>query len=237
MTEAEKTKRAVGEYPPLPEPDHNVYAWFGDAGIPAWGEMKMRAYADATYTLRAARVSPAQAEPEYVKFVCVDCTGCPKCRTYAAPSPEKTARMMPIYVASRASLEARPAMWRELRAQGWPINSTWIDESGPEETKSFPNLWTRIQAEVTAACGVIFYAEPDDFPLKGAYIEVGMALGQGKPVAVVLPGVKIELLHVRPVGSWVRHPLVKICETLEEARDYVNAGCRIPADGKLGEGA
>ena len=127
-----------------------------------------------------------------------------------------------IYGASRASLPERPAMWKKLRSQGWPINSSWIDEAGPEETKSFPELWERIRREVMAAIGVILYVEPGDFPLKGALIEVGMALGAGRRIAVVAPGMVVELPHVRPIGSWVRHPLVKLCDSLDEAYSWVS---------------
>lgn len=124
-----------------------------------------------------------------------------------------------LYVASRASLAARPAMWRDLRAKGWRICSTWIDEAGEGETGDFIELWSRIEAEVRAADGLILYAERDDFPLKGALIEVGMAIGMRKPVAVVLGGAPfLEPRSLRPVGSWLYHPRVELYGTVEEAR-------------------
>ena len=132
--------------------------------------------------------------------------------------------MKPLYVASRASLLTRPNMWKFLRREGWNIISTWIDECGPEETKDFTALWFRIQGEIQASCGLILYAETEDFPLKGAYVEVGMALAYGKPVAVVLPGVEIELPHVRPVGSWINHPQVRVFQSVFVARDWIYAG-------------
>lgn len=52
-----------------------------------------------------------------------------------------------IYVASRASIPARSQMWRDFRASGHRISA------------------------------VILYAETGDFPLKGALIECGIALG------------------------------------------------------------
>lgn len=126
-----------------------------------------------------------------------------------------------IYVASRASVPERPAMWRELREQGWPINSTWIDEAGEGESSDFVELWDRIQHEIANAHGVILYAKSDDFPLKGAYIECGIALGQGKPVAVVLPDGLTDLRSCKPVGSWVKHPLVSVHEDLETAFERI----------------
>lgn len=123
-----------------------------------------------------------------------------------------------IYVASRASVPARPAMWRLLRDRfGLPIISTWIDEAGEGETACNRELWSRIEHEVTSAERLVFYVEPEDLPLKGAYIEVGMALAAGVPVFVVAPGVKLEPVTMRPLGSWTRHPLVRFCDTVEIA--------------------
>lgn len=142
-----------------------------------------------------------------------------------APDPEPG-----IYVASRASVPERPAMWRRLRSEGWRITSTWIDEAGEGETDSFMGLWWRIEQEVRAADGLVLYAQPEDLPLKGALVEVGMALGMGKPVAAVLPGVQLEPRTMRPVGSWLAHPRVVICPSIVEAREHVrrlrNAGER-----------
>lgn len=74
----------------------------------------------------------------------------------------------------------------------------------------------RITEEVLSSDLVIVYAEADDFPLKGAYVEAGIAVGAGIPVAVVLPGVKLDE-SMRPIGSWVRHPTVRLYETVEDA--------------------
>lgn len=122
-----------------------------------------------------------------------------------------------IYIASRASLPERAAKWRALRAAGVPIISSWIDEDGEGATGDFCELWARIGREVTCASALILYAEPDDFPLKGALIEVGMALASGVPVIAVLPGVELEPRSMRPVGSWLAHPLVSRASTVEEA--------------------
>jgi hypothetical protein len=140
-----------------------------------------------------------------------------------APAAQQPAEHRGIYVASRASEPARPAMWRALRDAGWPITSTWIDEAGEGQTADIGELWARIDHEVRSSAGLIVYAEADDFPLKGAYIEAGIALGAGLPVAVVMPGVALEPRSDRPMGSWVRHPLVTICETLEQARAILKA--------------
>lgn len=129
-----------------------------------------------------------------------------------------------LYVASRASLPARPAMWRALRAMGWRIASTWIDEAGEGQTADFAELWHRIEEEVRSSDGLILFAARDDFPLKGALIEVGMALGMRKPVAVVLDGPPfLESRSLRPVGSWLHHGRCKLFGTVHEARDWIAA--------------
>lgn len=134
--------------------------------------------------------------------------------------------MKPIYVASRASVPERPAMWRKLRdAHGWNITSTWIDEAGEGETGDFAELWTRIEAEIDKSEGLILFAKQADFPLKGALIEVGMAIGMRKPVAVCLSGPPfLEARSLRPVGSWLQHPRVRLFhgdDTLRAAYEWV----------------
>lgn len=122
-----------------------------------------------------------------------------------------------IYAASRASIAARGSMWRTLRAAGAPIISSWIDEDGEGETGSFAELWTRIEAEIRSCSRLVLYVEPEDFPLKGALVEVGMALALGKPVVVVSPGVELEPRSMRPIGSWAAHPLVSFNHNIKEA--------------------
>lgn len=107
-------------------------------------------------------------------------------------------------------------MWRSLRSAGWSITSSWIDEAGEGETEDFSDLWLRINDEIWQSDALILYAEATDFPLKGALIEVGMALAFSKPVFVCLPGVCLEGRTARPIGSWIFHPSVKRIETLEE---------------------
>lgn len=87
-----------------------------------------------------------------------------------------------IYVASKAV--AHGPMWRARRAAGWPIISTWIDESDEGATLDWPDLWGRCLAEAARADVLIAYREPGEI-LKGAFIEIGVALGLGKPVIAV----------------------------------------------------
>jgi hypothetical protein len=122
-----------------------------------------------------------------------------------------------IYVASRASVPERSAMWRKLRASGLPIVSSWIDEAGPGETEDLAELWSRIDREIRSADRLVLYVEKDDLPLKGALVEVGMALAMGKPVFIVAPDVELEPRSMRPLGSWAKFRLVTFCSTVKEA--------------------
>lgn len=131
-------------------------------------------------------------------------------------------RAGPIYVASRASIPERSAMWRQLRDDGWQITSSWIDEAGEGETTDFSELWDRIMREIADARKVVLYAESGDFPLKGAILEAGIALGMGKPVIVCLPGVTLESRSNRPLGSWIAHRNVTRCDHLQSAMSYVS---------------
>ena len=129
-----------------------------------------------------------------------------------------------VYVASRASIPERSAMWRRYRKLWVPIISSWIDEAGEGETNDFAELWARIISEIGQSSVLVLYAEEQDFPLKGALIEAGIALGMGKPVYVALPGVALEGRTCRPVGSWIRHPLVRV---FDKVTDALNATHRL----------
>ncbi len=122
------------------------------------------------------------------------------------------------YIASRASIPRRAAAWRRLRdVGGWKITSTWIDEDGAGQTTDLGALWVRIASEVAGSERLVLYVEPDDFPLKGALIEVGIAIAHLIPIRVVAPGVLLDPISFRPVGSWVRHPLVSFANSVREA--------------------
>lgn len=134
----------------------------------------------------------------------------------------------PIYIASRASVPERARRWRRLRDEyGWEIVSSWIDEAGEGETVDFTDLWDRVLREIRSSKKLVLYAEPDDFPLKGALIEVGMALALDKPVVVCLPEVLLQKRSMHPVGSWLSHWNVVRMDRLEDALGYFHPG--VPA--------
>jgi hypothetical protein len=109
-------------------------------------------------------------------------------------------------------------MWRALRDEGYSITSTWIDEAEAGQTGDMSELWTRIAREVSESGRLVLYVEPNDFPLKGALIEVGMAIALLVPVMVVAPAVLIDASY-RPIGSWMKHPLVTRCIDVERAME------------------
>lgn len=139
-------------------------------------------------------------------------------------------RRQGLYVASRVK---HAAMWHGLRSRGLPINSTWIDESGDGETGDFGELWQRIETEVCRSAALVLYVNEDDFPLKGALIECGMALAAGVPVFVATTA-KLEERSMRPLGSWILHPSVRRFGDLEDA---IEAACaaliRVDPDPKV----
>jgi len=143
---------------------------------------------------------------------------------YALTSQQAGTERSGVYVASRASIPERGQMWRDLRASGVNVTSSWIDEDGPGETADFADLWPRIEREVTSSERLICYLEPDDFPIKGVLIEIGMALAAKVPVVIVAPDIELEGRTFRPLGSWIRHPLVTFAPTILAALQQGEAG-------------
>jgi hypothetical protein len=119
-----------------------------------------------------------------------------------------------IYAASRASIPERARMWLGLKKDGANIVSSWINESGPGETADFSELWSRIASEIKSCDRLVLYVESGDFPLKGALVEVGMALAFGKEVFVVKNDVVLDERDFRPLGSWATHPAVSFCDDI-----------------------
>lgn len=130
-----------------------------------------------------------------------------------------------FYVASRASVPERGAMWRRFRKQGALISSTWIDEDGDGQTDDFAELWQRIQDEVESPDLLVLYAEKGDFPLKGALIEVGIALGNEIPIVVCLPNVELDERNCRPIGSWINHTLVSRNDDIQDVMSMTMIEC------------
>lgn len=135
-----------------------------------------------------------------------------------------------VYVASRVK---HAPLWRNFRdVAGVQIISTWIDEAGEGETADMSELWERILREVWLCDAVVFYVGVGDVPLKGAYVEAGMALALGKPVFAVIDE-PLEPRSLRPVGSWLHHPNVEICPTLKIAMALASSAGRVDSNTEL----
>ncbi len=92
---------------------------------------------------------------------------------------------MKIYIASKAN--HRPT-WRLLRDEGVPIISRWIDVDDkysvdPAEL-DFQALWDTCVEDVLACDVLVCYVEPGEV-LKGAILELGIAIGAGKKILLV----------------------------------------------------
>jgi hypothetical protein len=116
-----------------------------------------------------------------------------------------------------ASLTKHAPRRLALRAAGAPLVSTWLDEWGPGESPSMRDLWIRNVREAAAADALVLYHEAGDV-LKGAFVEVGAALACDVPVFVVGD----------PPGSWVAHPSVHRCPSLNEALRQIRTMVRAP---------
>lgn len=114
--------------------------------------------------------------------------------------------MKPIYVASRTH---HAEIWQDFREGGTNIVSSWIDEAGPGQTEDLGELWERICGELDKAAVFVLYAELDDFPLKGAFIEAGYAMARKIPIIVCAPRCLFPAPGFRPIGSWINHPMVQ----------------------------
>lgn len=94
-------------------------------------------------------------------------------------------KMINIYVASR-TIYAN--LWLHLRsilqARGIEITSTWIEESGEGQTKSYEELSSRCIEEIRRSDCFLLFCRPGDH-LKGALIEAGAALAFNIPVRCI----------------------------------------------------
>lgn len=113
---------------------------------------------------------------------------------------------MKIYIASKSI--HRP-YWRAFRDLGHNIISRWIDVEDKYTIDptglDFKELWEWCIKDVQECDVLVCYVEPGEV-LKGALIEVGVALGLGKRVVCV--GSIQDYLNN---GTWLNHPRVEHC--------------------------
>jgi hypothetical protein len=117
-----------------------------------------------------------------------------------------------IYTASKTR---HAAMWRDLREQGYRIIATWIDYADGSAVTDWQRLWLSCVSEAAAANIMLVYVERDD-ELRGAYVEMGVAIANQRRVMLVNP-------HRVRVSDVVNHPLVTEFEALDKALEAIRA--------------
>lgn len=118
-----------------------------------------------------------------------------------------------VYTASKPR---HAAMWREIRAAGINVIATWIDFENDRDIDCFQRLWIQCAHEAAQADVTLLYIEPHD-ELRGAYVEMGIALASGKRVYLVNP-------HNVKVTDAVSHPRVTVFTNLRTALDAIRLG-------------
>ena len=119
------------------------------------------------------------------------------------------------YIASKSFHGHR---WKELRAQGCRIVSTWIDECGAGETDDFSDLFDRCIREASQADVLILYREDGEI-LKGALIEAGAARN-----VIVGPGYSLFNFGLAKSIAMERAGTLQIALTFQNAMNHVNLG-------------
>lgn len=104
-----------------------------------------------------------------------------------------------IYIASKVKHASR---WRELRANGANIISTWIDETEVGQSQDLNDLWHRCVKEAATADFLVLYREPEE-NLKGAWVELGAALACGTTVFAIGIG-EYTVAHDRRIRHFDR---------------------------------
>jgi nucleoside 2-deoxyribosyltransferase len=115
-----------------------------------------------------------------------------------------------VYTASKPR-HAR--MWRAMRKAGLNVIATWINYKDDTEVSDWEKLWIDCANEAAAADITLVYVEKGD-ELRGAYVEMGIAMASGKTVFLANPdGVRVT--------DAVHHPRVTEFHSLEEALDAI----------------
>jgi hypothetical protein len=115
-----------------------------------------------------------------------------------------------IYVSSKLR---HADVWKQAREKGWPIISSWIDGEKIETAAELDAMWDKYLYEIAHAGMLVLYVR-SGLVLKGALIEVGAAMAQGKPIVVIWDGSRLELEEI--VGTWINHKSVSIVKDVED---------------------
>lgn len=116
-----------------------------------------------------------------------------------------------IYIASKTYHAHK---WIALRAQGVNIISSWIDEAGEGQTVDKSDLCSRCIKESAICDAMIVYAEDGDI-LKGAFIEMGVALSVPMKPIYLVGNVLVSN------SAFTYSPQVFIAKTIDEAVELI----------------
>ena len=119
-----------------------------------------------------------------------------------------------IYIASKAAYRPR---WREFQDKGYDIVSSWIhtDDRYTDDPTGldYAKLWQTCENDVRKCDVLVIYSQREDH-LKGALVELGIALGLGKEI--------IACGDLTDKGSWMHHPRVSISDkSVEDLMIYI----------------
>jgi hypothetical protein len=121
--------------------------------------------------------------------------------------------MIKVYIASKIIYAPQFKGYREAwAAEGIEICSRWIDKVDLERDATpdiYQMMWLIDEEDVRACKALILFGDSRD-KLRGALIEAGMAIAQGKQVFTV--GKHPDY------GSWQHHPLVTPVNSFEHAK-------------------
>ncbi len=112
-----------------------------------------------------------------------------------------------VYTASKTR---HANIWRKLRDNGiLNIIATWINVDENDRNFDWEKLWIDCASESAAADITLVYLEDGD-TLRGAYVEMGIAIASGRTVFLVNP-------HGENVTDARHHPLVSEFRYLTDA--------------------
>ena len=115
-----------------------------------------------------------------------------------------------IYTASKPTHAPK---WRKLRHDGLAIIATWIDYADDGAVVDWQKLWLSCVEEPARANITLLYIEEEE-TLRGAYVEMGVALANNRRVFIVNP-------HKVRVTDASHHPLVTCFTSLEVAVEAI----------------
>lgn len=124
--------------------------------------------------------------------------------------------MISIYPSSKVK---HAPMWRELQQKVPNVffNARWLKRAEKESELSVDDmrhLWMECMQDISSSEALLLYAEDGD-TLRGALVEVGMALAMGKPVVLAM-----DQKIMRDYGTWM-HMDVTWTYSIEDAITFL----------------